>query len=350
LGFEVVAGLSLLKQHHRLSAANEQLRTLADSSAPSFRSVLKANGLPALRAGKIDILQINVGKVCNQTCRHCHVDAGPDRKESMSLETAQQCLDVLRAVDIGTLDITGGAPEINPHFRMMVEEASALNRHVIDRCNLTILLTAGHRDLPEFLAKHKVEVVASMPCYLEKNVDAQRGEGVYEKSIEAIRKLNAVGYGVEGSGLTLTLVFNPGGASLPPDQKKLEADYRRELAARFGITFTRLFTITNMPISRFLEDLVSAGKLDAYMEKLVGAFNPAAANSLMCLNTLSVGWDGRLYDCDFNQMLEIEVEQSSPRTIADFRRELLEGREIATDRHCFGCTAGAGSSCQGSIA
>jgi radical SAM/Cys-rich protein len=346
-----MAGLTLLRQHHRLSSADEQLRALAEvADVPTFQSQFAANGLPMLRAGAIEILQVNVGKVCNQTCRHCHVDAGPDRRESMSAETAEQCLDVLRRTEIPTLDITGGAPELNPCFRRLVEVARELNRHVIDRCNLTILLAPGYRDLPEFLSEHRVEIVASLPCYLEKNVDAQRGEGVYEKSIEAIRRLNSVGYGIDGSGLTLTLVFNPGGASLPPDQKKLEADYRRELRARFGIEFTRLFTITNMPISRFLEDLLSADKLDAYMHKLVDAFNPAAAGSVMCVNTLSVGWDGRLYDCDFNQMLEMEVEPSAPRTIAEFRRELLEGRPIVTDRHCFGCTAGAGSSCQGSIA
>ena len=345
-----MAGLTLLRQHHPLSSPGEQLRVLSRvAETPSFCDKLAQEGLPPLRTRKIEVLQVNVGKVCNQTCRHCHVDAGPDRRESMSLETVELCLDVLRRTDIPTLDVTGGAPELNPHFRRLVEEATRLGRHVIDRCNLTILLAPGHRDLPEFLAKHKVEVVASMPCYLEKNVDAQRGEGVYGKSIEAILRLNALGYGVEGSGLTLTLVFNPGGASLPPDQKKLETDYRRELADRFGIVFTRLFTITNMPVSRFLEDLVSAGKLDAYMEKLVAAFNPRAAESLMCLNTLSVGWDGRLYDCDFNQMLDLEVEPTSPRHIRDFQRELLESRSVATDRHCFGCTAGAGSSCQGVV-
>jgi radical SAM/Cys-rich protein len=343
--------LTLLRQHHPLSSASEQLRVLSEvSGTPSFCDKLAAEGMPPLRTGKIEVLQVNVGKVCNQTCRHCHVDAGPERKESMSLETVEQCLDVLRRTDIPTLDITGGAPELNPHFRRLVVEARRLGRHVIDRCNLTILLAPGFQDLATFLAEHQVEIVASLPCYLEKNVDAQRGDGVYEKSIRAIQQLNALGYGREGSGLTLTLVFNPGGASLPPDQKTLEAAYRKELAERFGIVFTRLFTITNMPISRFLEDLMSAGKLDTYMEKLVAAFNPRAAESVMCLNSLSVGWDGRLFDCDFNQMLDLEVEAPAPRHIADFQRELLEGRVVATDRHCFGCTAGAGSSCQGAVA
>jgi len=346
-----MAGLTLLRQHHPLSNSSEQLRVLHDRTGiPTFRGKLAESCIDPLRAGRIEILQVNVGKVCNQTCRHCHVDAGPDRRESMSLETADLCLDVLRRTDIGTLDITGGAPELNPHFRRLASGARSLGRHVIDRCNLTILLAPGFQDLPEFLAANQVEIVASLPCYLEKNVDAQRGDGVYMRSIEAIRRLNALGYGRDGSSLTLTLVFNPGGASLPPDQKTLEAAYRKELAARFGIEFTRLFTITNMPISRFLEDLASQGKLDSYMEKLVAAFNPRAAASVMCLNTLSVGWDGRLYDCDFNQMLDLEVEPDAPRHIRDFQRALLEGRRIVTDRHCFGCTAGAGSSCQGAVA
>nr|UXE44382.1 hypothetical protein Hi04_10k_c2220_00015 [uncultured bacterium] len=346
-----MATLTLLRQRHPLSEASAQLRVLHEAAhVPTFRARMLEAGLAPLRAGAIEILQINVGKVCNQTCRHCHVDAGPDRRESMSRETAEHCLDVLRVANIPTLDITGGAPELSPFFRQLVADARKLGCHVIDRCNLTILLAPGFTDLPKFLADHRVEIVASLPCYLEGNVDKQRGEGVYTKSIEAIRRLNDVGYGREGTGLTLTLVFNPGGASLPPDQETLEAAYRKELAERFGIAFTRLFTITNMPISRFLDDLCSSGKLDAYMEKLVAAFNPAAANKVMCLNTLSVGWDGRLYDCDFNQMLELEVEPTAPRHIAEFRRELLEGRPIVTDRHCFGCTAGAGSSCQGAIA
>jgi len=275
-----MAALTLLRQRHPLSSPSEQLRVLGGvPGAPTFRNKLAEFGLPIFRTGKIEVLQVNLGKVCNQTCRHCHVDAGPDRRESMSLETAEQCLDVLERTDIPVLDITGGAPELNPHFRRLVERGRRLGRHVIDRCNLTILLTAGHQDLPEFLASNRVEVVASLPCYLEKNVDAQRGDGVHEKSIEAIRRLNALGYGREGSGLTLTLVFNPGGASLPPDQKTLEESYRKELESRFGIVFTRLFTITNMPISRFLEDLVTAGKLDVYMRKLIEAFNPATASS-----------------------------------------------------------------------
>jgi radical SAM/Cys-rich protein len=346
-----MAALTLLRQRHPLASASEQLRVLGQQQGvPTFHAMLAEHGLPPLRTGRIDILQVNVGRVCNQTCRHCHVDAGPDRRESMSLETFEQCLDVLRRTDIPTLDITGGAPEMNPHFRRFVLGARELGRHVVDRCNLTILTAPGFRDLPEFLAENQVEVVASLPCYLEKNVDAQRGEGVYDKSIEAIRRLNALGYGREGSSLTLTLVFNPGGPSLPPDQRTLEAAFRKELADRFGIVFTRLFTIANMPISRFLDDLVSADELQPYMNKLVAAFNPSAVDGVMCRNTLSVGWDGRLYDCDFNQMLDLEVESSAPRSIGEFHRELLEGRRVVTDRHCFGCTAGAGSGCQGAVA
>jgi radical SAM/Cys-rich protein len=298
-----------------------------------------------LRATAIQVLQVNVGKLCNQTCAHCHVDAGPDRREIMSPETAEVCLDVLAEHDIPTLDITGGAPELNPSFRRLVERGRELGRHVIDRCNLTILLVAGQSDLPEFLARHRVEVVASLPCYLMENVDKQRGEGVFEKSIEALRRLNAVGYGRE---LPLTLVYNPVGPSLPPPQAKLETAYREQLRSRFGIEFTRLFTITNMPISRFLDDLVSHEKLDAYMEKLIAAFNPVAADGVMCRTILSVGWDGRLYDCDFNQMLDLEV-RGAPRHIRDFYHTSLANRRIVTGQHCYGCTAGAGSSCGGSI-
>lgn len=291
------------------------------------------------------MLQVNVGKLCNQTCAHCHVDAGPDRREIMSAETAELCLDVLALHDIPTLDITGGAPEMNPSFRRLVERGRELGRHVIDRCNLTILLAPGFTDLPEFLAVNRVEVVASLPCYLMENVDKQRGAGVFEKSIEALRQLNAVGYGRD---LPLTLVYNPLGASLPPPQTKLEDAYREQLRSRFGIEFTRLFTIANMPISRFLDDLVRNGKLDDYMDKLIAAFNPVAVEGVMCRTILSVGWDGRLFDCDFNQMLDLEVQGTS-RHIRDFHVESLANRRIVTRQHCYGCTAGAGSSCGGSI-
>jgi radical SAM/Cys-rich protein len=301
-----------------------------------------------LAANGIEVLQVNVGKLCNQTCRHCHVDAGPDRREVMSRETLAECLAVVARTEIPVVDITGGAPELNPHFRWFVAEVRRLERHVIDRCNLTILLTRGNEDLPEFLARHQVEVVASLPCYLEENVDAQRGEGVFERSIAALRRLNALGYGRPGTGLVLNLVYNPLGPTIPPPEEKLEADYRRELAARYGLVFNRLYTITNMPISRFLDDLLTSGRYEAYLETLLAAFNPAAVAGVMCRTTLSVDWQGNLYDCDFNQMLELGLLPGLPRHIRDFDAAQLETRPVATGRHCYGCTAGAGSSCQGS--
>jgi radical SAM/Cys-rich protein len=267
----------------------------------------------------------------------------------MSRDTMAECLRVLSQTGIPVVDITGGAPELNPHFRCFVGEVRRLNRHVIDRCNLTVLLTSGHEDLPEFLAAHEVEVVASLPCYLEKNVDAQRGEGVFDRSLEALRRLNAQGYGIPGSARALNLVYNPLGPSLPPPQEQLEADYRRELAARYGIVFNRLYTITNMPISRFLDDLLKSGRYEAYLEKLLAAFNPAAVAGVMCRTTLSVDWQGHLYDCDFNQMLDLRLLPGLPRHIREFDAARLNARPIATGRHCYGCTAGAGSSCQGSV-
>jgi len=345
-------GLTLLRQHSPLSTPVAQLRVLNEASeciGPTFDQTLDSVGSGPLRATGIEVLQINVGKLCNQTCRHCHVDAGPDRREIMSREIIDLCLDVLRRTDIPTLDITGGAPEMNPHFRHLVTEASALSRRVIDRCNLTILLAPGYDDLPEFLADHRVEIVASLPCYLESNTDRQRGDGVFRKSIEALHRLNALGYGQPGSGLILTLVYNPVGPSLPPPQEPLEAVYRRELRTRYGVEFTRLFTITNMPISRFLDDLLTTGRLEEYMTRLVQSFNPATVQGLMCRTTLSVDWTGRLFDCDFNQMLELPVDALAPRHIRDFDLALLARRRIVTGRHCFGCTAGAGSSCQGSL-
>jgi radical SAM/Cys-rich protein len=265
----------------------------------------------------------------------------------MSRETMEQCLAALAKTAIPTVDLTGGAPEMNPHFRWLVEEVRKLGRHVMDRCNLTILETAPHADLPEFFARHQVEVVCSLPHYRALNTDKQRGEGVYEKSIRALKKLNALGYGDGKSGLRLVLVTNPVGAFLPAGQASLEAEWKRELLKNHGIRFDALFTLTNMPISRFLEWLEQSGNLAAYLERLVVAFNPAAARGVMCRNTLSVGWDGQLYDCDFNQMLDLPVEAGAPRHIRDFDLAKLEARSIVTDRHCFGCTAGAGSSCGG---
>ncbi len=295
------------------------------------------------------VFQINVGKLCNQTCGHCHVDAGPDRREVMSPETAELCLAALARTEIPTVDITGGAPELCPSFRRLVEVARALDRHVIDRCNLTVLLLPSQRDLAEFLAAHRVEIVASLPYYLEEETDAQRGEGIFGKSIEALKRLNDLGYGHNGTGLQLNLVYNPVGAYLPPAQASIEADFKRELARRHGIVFNQLFTITNMPISRFLEFLLRSGNYEHYMEKLINAYNPAAAAGVMCRNTLSVGWDGVMYDCDFNQMLELPVNHGVPRHIRDFDPQRLHQREIVVGQHCFGCTAGAGSSCGGSV-
>jgi radical SAM/Cys-rich protein len=342
--------LSLLHQGNTLALAPQQIALLERSEGRKrFEQSLSESGLWPLRATGIQVLQVNVGKLCNQTCRHCHVDAGPDRREVMERATAAACVSVLESCEIPVLDITGGAPELNPNFRWLVQEGRRLGRHVIDRCNLTILLVGGQHDLAEFLAAHQVEVVASLPCYLAENCDAQRGDGVFEKSIEALRRLNAVGYGRSGSGLSLTLVYNPVGPSLPPPQAGLEAAYRRELATRYGVEFSRLFTITNMPISRFLDDLLQKGKFADYMQKLIDAYNPAAAAGVMCRTTLSVGWDGRLYDCDFNQMLELGLQCGLPQTIWEYQAAPLQTRAIVTGQHCFGCTAGAGSGCQGAL-
>ncbi|HET6370788.1 MAG TPA: arsenosugar biosynthesis radical SAM (seleno)protein ArsS, partial [Nitrospiria bacterium] len=320
------------------------------SCCPAFEDSVSRSGLAPLSADGIAVFQINVGKLCNQTCGHCHVDAGPDRRETMTRETAGLCIDALARTDIPTVDITGGAPELNPSFRWIVEEARRLGRHVIDRCNLSVLLLPSQADLPEFLAREKVEVIASLPYYLSAQTDAQRGDGVFEKSIAALRILNRIGYGVEGSGLSLNLVCNPVGAFLPPRQEAMEHRFRHELKRRHAVEFNRLYTITNMPISRFLEFLIVSGNFDGYMERLADAFNPAAAAGVMCRYTLSVGWDGTLYDCDFNQMLDLPVCHGAPRHIRDFDPTALERRRIVTGNHCYGCTAGAGSSCGGTIA
>ncbi len=349
-GHTTLTSLTLMRRGNPLANPVRQREVLDSGALLPFESALASSGLWPLEATGIEVLQVNVGKLCNQTCRHCHVDAGPDRREVMSQETMEQCLAVLRAAAIPTLDITGGAPEMNPHFRWLVEQAAGPGRRVIDRCNLTILLTPHQEDLPRFLARHGVEVVASLPCYQAENTDRQRGEGVFAKSIEALRRLNAEGYGKADSGLTLTLVYNPVGPSLPPPQAGLEEAYRRELRSQYGVEFTRLFTITNMPISRFLDDLLETGRYEQYMGKLIDAYNPSAAAGVMCRTTLSVGWDGTLYDCDFNQMLDLPVAPGLPHHIRDFDLAKLGERRIATGRHCFGCTAGAGSGCQGAIA
>ena len=340
---------SLLHSSHALGTAGAQLRVLNDPAGAHkpFEEALEESGLHPLTAAGIDVLQINVGKLCNQTCKHCHVDAGPDRTESMTREIAELCIAALETAAISTLDITGGAPELNPNFRWLVTEARRLGRHVMDRCNLTVLLLASQKDLAGFLADNQVEVVASLPYFLAANTDAQRGEGVFDKSIAGLRKLNSLGYGEEGSGLALNLVYNPVGAFLPPAQKSIEADFRRELSDRYGVVFNALFAITNMPISRFLEFLVRTNNYDGYMRRLLGAYNPAAAASVMCRQMVSVGWEGTLYDCDFNQMLELPVNHGVRPHIRDFAGGALGQRRIVTGQHCYGCTAGAGSSCGG---
>jgi len=342
--------LSLAARRLPLAAAATQRETLVRlPTVPDFEATLAARGVAPLRARAPRVLQLNLGKVCNQTCRHCHVDAGPDRRESMSRDTLELCLRALASSDIPTVDITGGAPELHPDFRWLVTQVRALGRHVMDRCNLTILETPSHRDLPEFFAEHGVEVVCSLPHYRATNTDRQRGDGVFEKSIRALRRLNEVGYG-RGDGRRLVLVSNPVGAFLPGNQASLEAEWKRELLRLHGVRFDALYTITNMPISRYLEWLGEAGQLEAYLERLVAAFNPGAAAGVMCLDTLSVAWDGTLFDCDFNQQLELPCAASGPQHIRDFDLGALVGREITVARHCYGCTAGAGSSCGGATA
>ncbi|MFM2375093.1 MAG: hypothetical protein RLZZ165_190 [Bacteroidota bacterium] len=340
---------SLLAQGHALSSSKAQLLRLNEDGREKFSQRLATIGLDPLRPTGIDIFQVNVGKMCNQTCKHCHVDAGPDRKEIMTEETMRLCLDILARHDIPTVDITGGAPEMNPHFRWFVEELAALGKRILVRCNLTIILAnKQYHDLPAFFARHRVEVVSSLPHYTALRTDRQRGDGVFQKSIEALRRLNAVGYGMEGSGLQLSLVYNPTGAILPGPQAELEADYKKALSASHGISFDHLYVITNMPISRFLDYLLVSGNYAEYMDRLIHAFNPAAALGVMCRNTLSISWDGYLYDCDFNQMLDIQVGCKS-RHLRDFDFEALENRHIVVDQHCYGCTAGLGSSCGGQV-
>ncbi len=321
----------------------------ADSFASSFEATLARHRLVPLRRSPVTTLQVNVGKLCNQACHHCHVDAGPKRTEIMVRATAERVIDVLAASPaVETVDITGGAPELNPSFRFLVESVRRSGRKVIDRCNLTVLSQPGTEGLPQFLADNAVELTCSLPCYTAKNVDQQRGKGVFDKSIDALKMLNELGYGKAGTGLALNLVYNPVGPFLPPSQSELEADYKRELASAFGIEFNRLFTITNMPIKRFAADLERRGRSQEYMALLVNHFNPATVAGVMCRSLVSVGWDGAVYDCDFNQMLEISLPPGLPRTIFDLSStDELAGAPIATASHCFGCTAGSGSSCGG---
>ncbi|HKA16022.1 MAG TPA: arsenosugar biosynthesis radical SAM (seleno)protein ArsS [Myxococcota bacterium] len=321
-------------------------------SLPNFAAALAEHALPELRREAVTTLQVNVGKRCDLACHHCHVEAGPKRTEAMDAPTAARVIDLLAAnPGIGTLDLTGGAPELNANFRDLVRAARALGREVIDRCNLTILFEPEQEDTAEFLAEQRVSVVASLPCYTRENVDAQRGKRVFERSVAALQRLNALGYAQPGSGRSLDLVYNPLGPSLPPDQSQLEATYRARLREDFGIDFDHLATITNMPIKRFAHALERDGKSEQYMSLLVNHFNPKTVPGLMCRSLVSVGWDGALYDCDFNQMLELPLGAHGPHTIweIDDLAELA-GARIATDAHCFGCTAGAGSSCGGALA
>jgi len=341
---------SLIQMGHPLASPERQLEVLEQTGAPDFDEVLTRHDLSPLHTlDRIEVLQVNVGKLCNQTCSHCHVDAGPDRTEVMTREVAEQVVELLRRHEIPTLDITGGAPELNSNFRCMVEQARSLGRHVIDRCNLTVLLTRGQRDLTQFLADHRVEVVASLPSFRPAGTDAQRGKGVFDKSIEAMHKLNELGYG-RGGELKLGLVHNPVGAFLPGSQASLEREYKRALERDHGVVFDSLYTITNMPISRFLEFLERSGNLQRYMELLLKSFNPAAAQAVMCRSYISVGWDGTLYDCDFNQMLEMPIDHGAPNTLAGLLASGDLARRVRTARHCFGCTAGSGSSCAGAVA
>ena len=347
------AAASLLRRRSPLASAQAQLRALdavplrRDNGEADFAAMAGAGLAPAT----LDIFQVNLGKLCNMTCRHCHVDAGPDRTDAMMSDAVvDSVIDAIRRSGAHTVDITGGAPELHPRFRDLVEAATGAGKHVIDRCNLTILLLPRSADLIDWFAARNVEVVASLPHYRRLNTDAQRGDGVYERSIEALRRLNAAGYGDGDPKRRLTLVSNPAGAFLGASQSTLEREWHEALQRNHGVRFDRLFVLNNMPISRFLEWLESSGNLEAYLQRLVDAFNPAAVAGVMCRNTLSVGWNGRLYDCDFNQMLELELDPAAGTHIAQFDEAAWRRRSIVTARHCFGCTAGAGSSCGGQTA
>ena len=339
-----------MNQHTNTKAKREQ--TVRDAvNRWDFAHHIEAAGVASFRAAHIHTLQINVGKLCNQACHHCHVEAGPKRTEQMTAATAEKLIRLIQASDdLDVVDITGGAPELNPQFWPLVEAARAAGCHVIDRCNLTVLFEPGQANTAARLAENHVEIVASLPCYSIDNVDKQRGVGVFDKSIRALRLLNALGYGLPDSSLKLNLVYNPGGAFLPPDQAGLEQAYKDKLMEAFGIEFHQLYTITNMPIKRFAEQLLREGKVHEYMEVLVQNFNPSTVDGLMCRYQVSVGWDGQLYDCDFNQMLELGVLEDQHASIFDLDSlKDLYHRPIATEGHCFGCTAGSGSSCGGAL-
>lgn len=351
-----MATKSLKARNNDIANTSRQMEILssgifADGELPTFAAKIKETNQFPLRPKKLEILQINLGYMCNQVCEHCHVDAGPDRKEIMTIDTMNQCLEVIKNTRAHTLDLTGGAPEMNPNFRWFVEEASKAGiKDFIVRSNLTIIrANKKYYDLPEFFKKHSVHVVSSMPHWTRGKTDKQRGNGVFDKSIKALQELNAVGYGVKGSSLKLDLVYNPSGAFLPGEQMALENDFKKALKADFNIDFHSLFAITNLPISRFLDYLIASENYEDYMYSLVDAYNPSAVENVMCTNTLSVSWDGFLYDCDFNQMLNLKVA-SKVKHIAEYNEEILQNRNIIINQHCYGCTAGAGSSCQGVVA
>lgn len=340
---------SLDARGSELAAPRVQLRRLAERAPelPTFAARMREAGLPPLTRGPLEIVQVNVGKLCNMLCRHCHVDAGPDRvAETMTRETMERVLDAIDRSGAHTVDLTGGAPELNPHFRWLVEACAARGLHVMDRCNLTVLLLPRFADLPAFFAQHRVEVVASLPHWRRPNTDRQRGDGTFDRSLTALRRLNEVGYGQGDPARRLTLMHNPIGAFLPAGQAAMEREWKAGLAREHGVTFDRLVALNNMPIARFLESLEALGGTGAYLERLHDAFNPAAVPGLMCRNTVSIGWDGTLYDCDFNHVLDLPV--AGRRHVRDFDPAALGA--VVTDRHCYGCTAGAGSSCGGATA
>ncbi len=344
---------SLQANNSELANASVQMEVLKNREVNDlvpFQEKLAGSGLYPLRPVRPGILQVNVGKMCNQVCKHCHVDAGPDRKEIMTAQTMQQCLDVLdRSPELHTVDLTGGAPEMNPHFRWFVTEIRKRGKKVIVRCNLTIILAnKKYYDLPDFFRLNKVEIVSSLPFYSQDRTDRQRGDGVFDLSVRALRLLNNAGYGQPGSDLVLNLVYNPAGAFLPPAQQELEVTYKQRLFDDHHIVFNHLFTITNMPVSRYLDYLLNTGNYESYMHKLLVAYNPAAAANVMCRETLSVGWDGYVYDCDFNQMLELKIDHTLNH-ISLLDTTVINNRNIITGQHCFGCTAGAGSSCGGAV-
>ena len=347
---------SLLARNNDLANTKRQIEILsngqfANGELPTFAKKIAATNQFPLRPKKLEILQINMGYMCNQVCAHCHVDAGPDRKEIMTKKTMQECLNVIKETGAHTLDLTGGAPEMNPNFRWFVEEAAKLGiNDFIVRSNLTIIrANKKFHDLPEFFKKHTIHVVSSMPHWTRGKTDKQRGDGVFDKSIQALQELNAVGYGIPGSDLKLDLVYNPSGAFLPGNQKALENDFKKALREEFNINFNSLFAITNLPISRFLDYLIASENYEDYMYALVEAYNPEAVKNVMCTNTLSVSWDGWLFDCDFNQMLNLKVA-SKVNHISAYNEKLIQNRNIIINQHCYGCTAGAGSSCQGVVA